>query len=88
MRACVGARVGVGCGRAKQRFQCGFVQSLSSSHVRLDPQSGTGWTWDTDESYNGTVALDGTVPDDKIKMLIDMSYHLTDKKIKPTKLTE
>lgn len=30
-----------------------------------------------------TVALDGTVPDDKIKMLLDMSYHLTDKINKP-----
>ena len=30
-----------------------------------------------------TVALDGTIPDDKIKMLLDMSYHLTDKIKKP-----
>ena len=30
-----------------------------------------------------TVALDGTIPDDKIKMLLDMSYHLTDKINKP-----
>lgn len=30
-----------------------------------------------------TVALDDTVPDDKIKMLLDMSYHLTYKINKP-----
>ena len=27
-----------------------------------------------------TVALDGSAPDDKIKMLVDMSYELTMKK--------
>ncbi len=32
-----------------------------------------------------TAALDGSIPDDKIKMLIDISFELTDKKIKKRK---
>ena len=35
------------------------------------------------KTYWITVALDGTVEDDKVKWLLDLSYDLTNKKTKP-----